>query len=315
MRSAPLSLEPPAWRALKVARLPLYARFVRVYIVDPPLAALVGIVAGFGAVSPTLPRILSVLLLLALGVVLFYIVHALDDITGVKTGTDVRSAPRKAELGEPKLLASGLLSMDEARGIVFVLTLVAGVLALPVLALAPPKAILAIVLATLITGQYSSGARWSYHGLGEATVLLNFACCVIVPYVFLTGELSLQITLLGLLTGLSIVMVTFSSNFLDFEADAATGRKSLMVLFGVGPTKLLFAAVSGCFWLLYVTFWLRHLVPPATAAIAVLLPLHILAVRHFWHDRAQAARRLCFISNRLHASLLVLALLIENLKF
>src|SRR6185503_3961487 len=99
--------------------------------------------------------------LFAMGIVLFYIVHALDDITGVKTGTDLKTAPRKARIGEPKLLASGVLSMREAKLVVWTLLAVTAALAVPVLAFAPPVAVVAIVLATFITGQYSYGARWS----------------------------------------------------------------------------------------------------------------------------------------------------------
>ncbi len=308
-----LSLDTPVWRVLKLARLPLYARFVRVYIVDPPLAGLVGIIAGFGVVAPDVPSVLKVLLLEAMGVVLFYIVHALDDITGVKTGTDLKTARRKAEIGEPKLLASGVLSMSEAKSIVRALSAVSGVMAFWVFAFAPPQAIVAIILATVITGQYSYGARWSYHGLGELTVLLNFAACVIVPYIYITGGLSARIAGIGLLVGMSIVCVTFCSNFLDVEEDTSTGRKSLMVLLGVRPTKILFTTLVSAFWLLYAGSWWRGIVPRGAVVVVALLPFHALAIHCFWTDRPLRARKLCFYGNRLHAVLLAGALWVENL--
>lgn len=313
MMPASSSLQAPAWQTLSLARLPLYARFVRVSIVDPPLAAAVGIAAGFGVVEPGVSRLLKVLLLFAMGIVLFYIVHALDDITGVRTGTDLKTAPRKARIGEPKLLASGVLSMREATRVVWTLAGVTVAIAAPVFVFAPPPAIVAIVLATVITGQYSYGARWSYRGLGELTVLLNFAACVIVPYLYITGQWSTRVATMGLLVGLSIVCVTFCSNFLDLEEDAGTGRKSLMVLLGVRRTKILFTAVIAAFWLVYAISWWSAVVPRGAAVVLVVLPLQGLALRHFWKDRPMAARRLCFYSNRLHAVLLAGAIWVHSL--
>jgi 1,4-dihydroxy-2-naphthoate octaprenyltransferase len=297
---------------LRFDRVPLYARFVRVYIIDPPLAACVGIVAGF-SVTPITPMLLvRVLLLVAMGVVLFYIVHALDDITGVKTGVDVLTAPRKAATGEPKLLASGILTMLEAKSLVAFLLAVVILLAIPVLLTASLPALVAILLATVITGQYSYGARWSYRGLGELTVLTNFAACAIVPYIYITGHLTRNMAFIGLLVGVSIVFVTFCSNFLDYNEDLRAGRRSIMVMLGVHRTKIVFAALDCVFWLLYLIGLVRGMLPPAAWLVFVLLPTHVLAVWHFTQGNAPVARRLCFRNNRMHAVLLIVALLIHG---
>ncbi len=313
MKAPVPSLEFPERHAFTVTRLPLYARFVRMYIVDPPLAAMVGIAAGFGAVAPRAASVLKVLLLLAMCTVLVYVVHVLDDITGLKTGTDLKTALRKAKIGEPKLLATGVLSLGEARSVLLVLVAVAAGLAVPVLAFAPPRAVVAIILAIVIAGQYSSGARWSYHGLGELSVLLAYGALAVVPYVYLTGEFGSRILWIGLLVGLAIVLANFCSNFVDVEEDASTGRKSLVVLLGVQRTKILFTALVAGFWLLYATCWWRGVVPRAAAVVAALLPFHMLAVRYVWNDRPLEARRTCFTSNRLHAVFLTASLWVETL--
>lgn len=296
---------------LRLSRLPLYAKFLRVYIVDGPLAMLVGLCAAFREVPLTAVHLVKALVCVALGTVLFYIVHALDDITGVKTGTDVKTAPRKAQMGEPKLLASGQISMAEAKALVRWLAVAAlGLLcAFSVMATWPVVAL--ALAAILITGQYSYGARWSYRGLGEANVVLNFASCVLVPYAFLTGRVTERMMLLGLLCGLFIVVVTFCSNALDYAEDRATGRRSLHVLLGPRRIKIAFIGLLASLWALYAAGLITSALPPALPALLV-APLHVLAARYFVSERFDRARVHAFRANRLNALIICLTLLVGS---
>ncbi|WP_437967077.1 prenyltransferase [Sorangium sp. So ce260] len=296
---------------LRLSRLPLYAKFVRVYIVDGPLAMLVGLCAAFREVPLTAAHLAKALICVALGTVLFYIVHALDDITGVKTGTDVKTAPRKAEMGEPKLLASGQISMAEAKALVRWMAAAALGLLCAFGAMTTWPVVAFALAAILITGQYSYGARWSYRGLGEANVVLNFASCVLVPYAFLTGRVTERMMFLGLVCGLFVVVVTFCSNALDYAEDRATGRRSLHVVLGPRLVKVAFIGLLASLWALYAAGLAASMLTPALPALLV-VPLHALAARHFLAGRFDIARAHAFRASRLNAFIVCLTLLVGS---
>ena len=283
---------------LNPARLALYAKFVRVYIVDGPLAMSVGLVAALAQVPPSLEALAKGAWMLGLGTLLFYLVHCLDDITGFKTGTDRATAARKARIGEPKLLASGDISLAEARAIAKVLAAASSFLLLGVVWTAPWYVSLTAVAAIIVTGQYSYAAKWSYRGLGELTVVLNFACCVVMPYLYITETLSWELVAIALEYGLFVVVITFSSNLADMEEDAATGRRSLCVLLGHRRVTRLLYALLVMIWASVILLVLSGTLPWFAAALLLLLPVHVDAARAFSRGEAQRARAAAFTAAR-----------------
>lgn len=290
-----------------------YATLMRFGLLDPPLVALAGFAVGFTEAPVSMGSLGRCVLLLLLGVVLFWIVHVMDDLTGLASGTDIISAPQKERIGEPKVLVSGVVQMREARSLLMVLVLLAGLLLVPVLWYAPPITVVLILSAGFITGQYSVGARWSYRSLGEFMVALNFACCFLVPYTFVTAHVSSRALLLSLLFGLCIVQVTFSSNYADLHADASSGRLSVMARFGIVATKRTVVAIGVAFWFVFAAVLWQHALPQTGLMLLVLAPLQWQALRHFIADAPLDARRGYFRMNRLLAVLVLSAIVLDRL--
>lgn len=301
------------WLRLRWSNRKAYAQLMRFALLDPPLVALVGLGVGFTEVPATAGLLARCVLLLLLGMVLFWIVHVVDDLTGLASGTDIISAPQKARIGEPKVLVTGAVQLFEARSLLVVLVTLAGLVLVPVLSSAPAITIMLIAGAAVVTGQYSVGARWSYRSLGELMVALAFACCFLVPYSFVTARISGRAILLALLYSLCIVQVTFSSNYADLDADAQSGRHSVMVRFGVEATKRVVIAIGVAFWLVYIVALWSGALPRTSVVLVSLLPLQWRALRAFLAGAPLEARRRYFVMNRCLAALMLLAVVVDRL--
>jgi 1,4-dihydroxy-2-naphthoate octaprenyltransferase len=118
---------------------------------------------------------------------------------------------------------------------------------------------------------------------------------------------------LALLFGLCIVQVTFSSNYADLHADARSGRRSVMVRFGIDATKRTVIAIGAAFWLVYAAALWWHALPLAGMILLALIPLHWQALRQFLADAPLEARRSYFLMNRLLAALVLTAIVVDGL--
>ena len=215
-------------------------------------------------------------------------------------------------MGEPKLLSDGSVSLAEARALARLLALIAGALTVALLFLAPPFVSALAVSLAFVTGQYSYGARWSYRGLGEVAVLVNFAGCLLVPFALVTGRVTAASLCLAALCGMFLATVTFCSNALDFEEDRQVGRRSLAVLLGPAGARALLALMHLALWSTYAIGLSTGLLPRALAGALPLIGLHVLMHWQLHAGRISAARRAAFLASRIHAVMVVGAFLLAG---
>ncbi|MFC0598360.1 UbiA family prenyltransferase [Streptomyces palmae] len=185
---------------------------------------------------------------------------ALDDVTGIRDGSDARNyTPENGALRDlsRKPLLSGALSVRQAELFGWGAAVWGAVLWSVTLAVAPhngPWTAVAMLLVLVTNAQYSYGLKFSYHG-GQELILLSPGLAVLLPYALLTGEVTGLIVLETVLFGLWSLLVSAYSNMNDVEGDRLAGRRNLATL-----------STEAGYRRIVVAF---HLLEPAAIAVAI----------------------------------------------
>lgn len=218
-------------------RFVAYARLAKFeFVLDYYLSMLVLWTALAGSVRFA-PDTLTTLLLFLLGEIgVISAVMALDDVNGIKDGSD-----RANYLGtggtplrplERKPLLTGALTVPQATRFGY-LSLLWGTVFWTASALAAPeRPVWALVVTGLVLFagfQYSWGLKLSYRGLGEVLIMGCPLVIVVAPYGFVTGHLPALVLVQAVLFGLWQILVSCYSNTKDISGDAAVGRSTVAV--------------------------------------------------------------------------------------
>lgn len=206
------------------------------------------------------PDTLTTLLLFLLGEIgVVSAVMALDDVNGIKDGSD-----RANYLGtggtplrpiERKPLLTGALTVPQATRFGY-LSLLWGTVFWTASAVSSPQRPMWALIATglvLFAGfQYSWGLRFSYRGLGEVLIMGCPLVIVIAPYGFVTGHLPAMVLIQAVLFGLWQILVSCYSNTKDISGDAAVGRSTVAVRASARGNLVFIGALSAADLLLTV---------------------------------------------------------------
>ena len=131
---------------------------------------------------------------------------------------------------------------------------------------------------------YSCGPKpMAYVGLGDVAVVAFFGVTpVVFTYCLQTGELSLQMALVGLAVGFVCDNILVANNYRDMEHDLAHGKRTLIALLGERFGRY-FYLVNGLLAILtlVVVFSLRREVSTIFACVAIVVyaALHFVAWR------------------------------------
>ncbi|ALG09333.1 UbiA family prenyltransferase [Kibdelosporangium phytohabitans] len=215
-----------------------YARLVKFqFVLDFYLAPII----AWTALAPLLKTdgdTLVTLLFFALGQAgVLFAVMTLDDVTGIKDGSDHANyvAANKSQLRplKRKPLLTGELTVAQAQRYGY-LSLVWGAAwwLAAVLHTDHQQGWILVVTGLLLTlsVQYSWGLKLSYYGLGELVLLFSAAAFLIAPYGLATGELPALVLVEGLLFGFGQLMIAGYSNTNDIDGDKAAGRRTVAVM-------------------------------------------------------------------------------------
>jgi 1,4-dihydroxy-2-naphthoate octaprenyltransferase len=116
--------------------------------------------------------------------------------------------------------------------------------------------------------------KLNYRGLGETALFLAFGPLIVVGVVYvLTGRLSAEALLAGVPLGIFTMNVGLVSNTFDYHDDVASGKRSLPVRFGQAAAVRIIAVTSVLAYLVTVAAALAGVLPIATLAMVLTLPL------------------------------------------
>jgi 1,4-dihydroxy-2-naphthoate octaprenyltransferase len=203
-------------------------------------AALAPVLVGTGAAAALdgfrpVPALLALVVALGLQVAVNYA----NDYSDGKRGTD------SDRVGPMRLVGSGAASPGEvlvAAGLAFAVAGVAG-LGLAALSSWWLVAVGAICIAAAWT--YTGGPLpYGYRALGEIFVFVFFGLVAVVGTTYVqTRTLPGLAFAVAIPVGLLIVAILVVNNLRDIEGDALVGKRTLAVLLGDRPTRLLFAGL------------------------------------------------------------------------
>ncbi|MFE3248199.1 UbiA family prenyltransferase [Streptomyces sp. NPDC059209] len=219
------------------SRFVAYARLAKFeFVLDYYLSMLVLWTALAGSVRFASDTWTTLLLFLLGEIGVISAVMALDDVNGIKDGSD-----RANYLGtggtplrplERKPLLTGALTVPQATRFGYLSLLWGTVFWTASAVAAPERPMWALVVTGLVLFagfQYSWGLKLSYRGLGEVLIMGCPLVIVVAPYGFVTGHLPALVLVQAVLFGLWQILVSCYSNTKDISGDAAVGRSTVAV--------------------------------------------------------------------------------------
>jgi 1,4-dihydroxy-2-naphthoate octaprenyltransferase len=229
-------------------------------------------------------------------------VNVLNDYYDALSGADDGNSDRIFPFtGGSRFIQNGLLTPAQAARLGWVLLALGAGAGLFLTWRAGPG-LMALGLAGLVLGWgYSArGLRLNARGLGEATVAVGFGAFIPVGTFWVQGGApALAPLVVGLPYGLLVLNLLFVNQFPDARADAAAGKRHLVVRLGPRRARWLygvFAAAAYAWTAAAVALgWLP------LAALAALLPA-VLSVRA-WRDLLRWAETPAFLEPAIRRSI------------
>ena len=214
--------------------------------------------------------------------------NAWGDVYDFDSGTDlaVTSADRTDFSGGKRVLVDGLLTRRQTWGIAVVTGGIGITLGAAIVFLQAP-AVFWLGLIGLVAG-------WSYHGpplqlvyrgLGELDVVLCYGPLLcLATYMIQTNHFSPEVLLLSLPLGILISAFLWVNEFPDHDADAAHGKRNLVVMLGKQKASRMLPLIYGGALVVHgLLGWMTTLGPMMYASLVWLLPA-VVASLWVWQD-------------------------------
>lgn len=172
-------------------------------------------------------------------------------------------------VGLPRATANGWLAPKTVRAGIIAAIVLAQIIALPLMIRGGWPIVATSVSSTIAAVAYMGGPRpIAYTPLGEFTVFLFFGLVAVCGgYYVQAGSIGLATVIAGTAIGMHAAAVLLVNNYRDREHDAATGRRTLVVVLSPANAVRLYAV------LLLMPFALALLLTAITASPGYLLPL------------------------------------------
>ena len=200
-----------------------------------PVATGSGVAAAAGALQPG-RALLALLVMVAAQIGVNY---ANDYSDGIRGTDDQR-------VGPVRLVGQGLASPGAVRAAAVVCLGISALAGLLLVALTAQWWLLAVGAVSLAAGWlYTGGPQpYGYHGLGEVSVFIFFGVVPVVGTAYvqtLTFSTTAWVSSIGV--GALTCAILVANNLRDIPTDAATGKRTLAVRLGDGPTRVLYVAL------------------------------------------------------------------------
>jgi 1,4-dihydroxy-2-naphthoate octaprenyltransferase len=205
---------------------------------------LVGSALGY-AVAGTFSPLLFVLALLAI-MALHAGANMANDYFDHISGNDWANQNPTPFSGGSRYIQQGILSPKSVLLASLLALTVASVFGLLIVFLTQSLFILALGIAGLLGGFFYTAppVRLGYRGVGEVVIAFLFGLLPVCgAYYLQTDTIDALPVLPGAIVGVLIFLVIFVNEFPDRLADAAVQKKTLVVLFGVGPSIWIYRLV------------------------------------------------------------------------
>ena len=237
---------------------------------------------------------ISFVLALAAVVCVHGAINVTNDVCDAKNGADQANGGRIHPFtGGSRFIQNGVMSGDEMARLAFALLAVGGLLGAVLYALKGATVLWFGAIGVALGALYSlPPVQLAGRGLGEIAVAIGFGPLPAVGAAWLqTGALSGQAFLLSLPLGLWIAAVLIANEMPDAEADAAAGKRTLVVRLGPAGGKVLYlAAQAAALGSIGMGVWLGRLPGWGLIVPALLFAAALVAAANAGGARASLAR-------------------------
>lgn len=220
-------------------------------LADPKisLASAAGMLLGTAAAAMDGPLAPGWLALTVLGIFAVEVAkNASGEVFDWDSGTDLRVRPedRSPFSGGKRVLVDGLLTRGQALGIAIGGYTVAVAAGLAIVIWRAPGALWLGVVGVLLAYFYHAPPfRLSYRGLGELAVAVAYGPLVTAgTYLVQRGVATAEVLLLSLPLGLLVAAFLWINEFPDFQADALSGKRTMVVRLGRRSAATGFAVIG-----------------------------------------------------------------------
>jgi len=125
------------------------------------------------------------------------------------------------------------------------------------------------------------------RGFGEVIIFLCFGPLITLGTGYaILGLWAIDFFLVGIPLGLLVANILWINEFPDFEADAAVGKRNLVVLLGTARARYGFLIIFLLFFLTVGLLCITRHYPWWSMAVIAVLPLMIKALRNAWRNHA-----------------------------
>jgi 1,4-dihydroxy-2-naphthoate octaprenyltransferase len=220
-------------------------------------------------------------------------VNTANDLFDSLSGNDEANRFFSPFNGGSRVIQEGLVSRRTVGLICLVSFLVAGGIGVAIWLLTPGNWVLYLGLFGLVTGFFYSAppVKLGYRGVGEFIVALDVAFLpVLGGYYVQAGAFDIAAVYAGIAAAFLIVGVIWVNQIPDIEADAAVGKRTLVVRLGARRSGTAFAVIVAAVYVSSLVLALVGVLPYWTLLVFLTLPLAVGAVRgvlsNYDHPRA-----------------------------
>jgi len=259
-------------------------------VADPKLtlASVASMIVGLSAAAHDGPIAWGPLVTTVLGIVALEAAkNASGEIYDWDSGTDLRVAEedRSPFSGGRRVLVDAVWTRAQTATVSGIFYAIGGGLGLALAVRQPEVIAVGLVGAFLAFFYHATPIKLAYRGLGEAAVFLCYGPLIAAgAYLVQRGHISRAVIHLGVPVGVMVAAFLFINEFPDSRADAASGKRNLVVRLGRASASRAFALFP------VVAFGYTLLgpvlldLPRATWLGLIGLPHATAAARRLWQD-------------------------------
>lgn len=208
--------------------------------------------------------------------------NMLNDNFDYRSGADLAVKHQNPFAGGSRVLLQGVLGLRTHLEVSLAFLTVGAAVGLYLVAVRG-LLLLPIGLAGFISGVFYvvPPVRFAHHGVGEVLVAFAFGPSIVLgTYYVQTGTLSADAAILSVPLGLLVMAVLWVNEFPDVEADAAAGKRTLLLRLGSKPSALVFALLLFGAYATTTIGVVGGLLPLGMLLVLLSAPLALRAARH-----------------------------------
>lgn len=149
-----------------------------------------------------------------------------------------------------------------------------------------PLSLLGLIFGILVAVFYSLPPfKFQERGFGELATFFGFGPLITLGTGYLiTGELDIIHFLIGIPAGFLVMAILLINEFPDYDADNKTGKRNLVVKFGLKKSRSIYAGILGLFYISMIVLSYYGIFNIFSLVVFLVFPLGISNIMVLWKN-------------------------------